>query len=503
MAGSATAMPRLFFCAWVCAFVPLARVLGAPNGAAVESVPGFSGDLPSRHFAGYVSVNDTNGRELFYYFVESEGSPATDPVVLWLNGGPGCSSFDGFVYEHGPFKFEAAADSDSLPKLTLNPYAWSKAANILYLDSPAGVGFSYSQTPTDYITGDLQTALDTHAFLLKWFQAYPEYQSNPFFISGESYAGIYVPTLSRNVAHGIKAGVKPVINFKGYLVGNGCTDDQFDGDAIVPFIYGMGLISVDMYKSAQKACNGSYWNASDPTCLAKLNDIYNDVEEVNIYDILEPCYYPDSESDSSRYHSRLPQSFRRLGETKGPHKIRKRQFGRAYPLRLPLRAGRVPTWPSLSHALFDSENVPCTDDRIAGTWLNNAEVRAALHAKPAADIGPWDLCTDNIIFYHDAGSMIPIHRELTTSGYRALIYSGDHDMCVPYTGSEAWTSSMGYEVTDQWRAWFVGRQVAGFTQGYANNLTFATIKGSGHTVPEYKPAEALAFFQRFLSAQPL
>lgn len=49
----------------------------------------------------YVSVNDTNGRELFYYFVESEGSPATDPVVLWLNGGPGCSSFDGFVYEHG------------------------------------------------------------------------------------------------------------------------------------------------------------------------------------------------------------------------------------------------------------------------------------------------------------------------------------------------------------------------------------------------------------------
>ena len=46
-------------------------------------------------------MNDTNGRELFYYFVESEGNPATDPVVLWLNGGPGCSSFDGFIYEHG------------------------------------------------------------------------------------------------------------------------------------------------------------------------------------------------------------------------------------------------------------------------------------------------------------------------------------------------------------------------------------------------------------------
>lgn len=83
-----------------------------------------------------------------------------------------------------------------------------------------------------------------------------------------------------------------------------------------------------------------------------------DVDSVNIYDILEPCYYP--ESSSLRSNSRLPQSFRRLGETKGPHKIRKRQFGWSYPLRLPVKAGRVPTWPSLSHALFDSENVPCT-----------------------------------------------------------------------------------------------------------------------------------------------
>ncbi|KAG0611141.1 hypothetical protein M758_7G119100 [Ceratodon purpureus] len=202
-------------CICVSALLPLA-VVGAPNGAAVESVPGFSGTLPSKHHAGYVSVNDTNGRELFYYFVESEGNPATDPVVLWLNGGPGCSSFDGFIYEHGPFKFEPAADSNSLPKLTLNPYSWSKAANVLYVDSPAGVGFSYSKTRGDYITGDLQTALDTHAFLLKWFEDYPEFQKNPFFITGESYAGIYVPTLSRNVAHGITAGVKPVINFKVY-----------------------------------------------------------------------------------------------------------------------------------------------------------------------------------------------------------------------------------------------------------------------------------------------
>lgn len=76
-------------------------------------------------------------------------------------------------------------------------------------------------------------------------------------------------------------------------------------------------------------------------------------------------------------------------------------------------------------------------------------------------------------------------------------------MCVPFTGSEAWTRSMGYRIIDEWRPWFVGDQVAGYTQGYDHNLTFATIKGSGHTVPEYKPREAFAFYQRWLSGEPL
>ena len=76
----------------------------APPGALVTSVPGYtagSGALPSKHYAGYVTVDEAHGRRLFYYLVESERDPAKDPVVLWLNGGPGCSSFDGFVYEHG------------------------------------------------------------------------------------------------------------------------------------------------------------------------------------------------------------------------------------------------------------------------------------------------------------------------------------------------------------------------------------------------------------------
>ena len=74
----------------------------APAGALVTRVPGFAQQqLPSKHYAGYVTLDEAHGRRLFYYLVESERDPAGDPLVLWLNGGPGCSSFDGFVYEHG------------------------------------------------------------------------------------------------------------------------------------------------------------------------------------------------------------------------------------------------------------------------------------------------------------------------------------------------------------------------------------------------------------------
>ena len=102
MACSASAPPA---CA-ATALLLLASIVccchSAPSGALVTHLPGFDGaKLPSKHYAGYVTVNETVGSRLFYYLVESERDPAWDPVVLWLNGGPGCSSMDGFVYEHG------------------------------------------------------------------------------------------------------------------------------------------------------------------------------------------------------------------------------------------------------------------------------------------------------------------------------------------------------------------------------------------------------------------
>jgi hypothetical protein len=103
----------------------------------ITSLPGFSGELPTRQFGGYITVDKKHGRHLYYYMVEAEGNPEEKPVVLWLNGGPGCSSFDGFMFEHGPFFFNFTDNSYNKLQLNLNPYSWHKAATMIYLDSPS------------------------------------------------------------------------------------------------------------------------------------------------------------------------------------------------------------------------------------------------------------------------------------------------------------------------------------------------------------------------------
>ncbi|XP_065874639.1 serine carboxypeptidase 1-like [Euphorbia lathyris] len=477
----------------ICYFLLFAAIIiieAAPENDLITYVPGFNGTLPSKHYGGYVGFDEKN---LFYYFIVSERNPSQDPVVLWLNGGPGCSSFDGFVYEHGPFNYEKGPQQDSFPTLHLNPFSWSKVSNIIYLDSPCGVGLSYSNNSSNYQTDDWHTAADTHSFLLEWFELYPEFLKNPFYISGESYAGIYVPTLSFNVVQGIKAGVQPVLNFKGYLIGNGVTDSTFEDELIslVPFAHGMGLISNNIYEDVQANC---YGNGTNDNCSNSIDKVYEALDGLNIYDILEPCYHSPNAYKNGERNTTLPPSFQKLGETEKPMKVRKRMFGRAWPLKGQLQPGTL--WPELADQYG---SVMCFDDEVATAWLNDESVRKAIHAQPVAIAGKWELCSGRISYARfSSGSMLPYHINLTTQGYRALIYSGDHDMCVPYTGTQAWTRSLGYKIVDEWRSWISNDQVAGYLQGYDYNLTFLTIKGAGHTVPEYKPRESLDFYRSWL-----
>ncbi|GJN11872.1 hypothetical protein PR202_ga30106 [Eleusine coracana subsp. coracana] len=390
----------------------------APQEHLITALPGFDGAFPSRHYSGYITVDEASERSLFYYLVLSERDPATDPVVIWLNGGPGCSSFDGFVYENGPFNFEPGSTPGGLPKLQLNPYSWSKVSNMIYLDSPAGVGMSYSLNRSEYKTGDLKTAADAHKFLLKWFELYPEFQSNPFYLSGESYAGIYIPTIADEVVKGMEKGAEPKINLKGYLIGNPVTDIDYDFNSFVPFAHGMGLISTDMYENVKATCGGTFWGTVDDLCQENIDRVRWELKDLNVYNILAPCYHHPQIQEAVFRHSSLPESFRRLGETERSFPVRKGMAGRSWPLRAALKDGRVPMWTGIG-----GRSLNCTSDELATIWLDDEDIRDAIHAKSKSLIGSWELNTARLDYTHDTGTMLSYHKKFTTLGYRVLIYS--------------------------------------------------------------------------------
>eukprot|EP00775_Hariotina_reticulata_P001910 gene1910-2243_t len=441
----------------------------------IHEVPGFSGKLKSSHYGGYITVDQKSNRNLYYYLVESEGNPATDPVVLWLNGGPGCSSFDGFIYEHGPFLFSWADAKMNQLVLQENPFAWSKAATVIYLDSPSAVGLSYSDNHADYATNDTATAADSHRFLRQFFTLYPHLQANDFYISGESYAGIYVPMLTKEVVIGNHKGVKPPINIKGYLVGNGCTDVHFDGNALPSFAVGKSLISTGLYNRLQEACGGSFDNVRHGSrCDLLYKKMVAELSHLNLYNVLEECHHKPHPAEAAAAGAGQ-ELVARIDDAASVGQLRKVQQQRLVQL---LQQHR--TWPVTGAVPHNTKiknwqqllglDPPCTQSSEAETWLNDPEVRQALHAAPIEKTSKWVLCSDRIDYTSDGGSMLPVHTQLTRGwGLKALIYSGDHDMCVPHTGSEAWTPWYNSEVP---------RQVAGYVVEYDSGLTYATVKGA-------------------------
>jgi serine carboxypeptidase-like clade 2 len=211
----------------------------------ITQLPGQPENVEFAQYSGYVTVNQQAGRALFYWLTEATKNPSSKPLVLWLNGGPGCSSVAyGAAEELGPFHIRSDGKT-----LYLNPYAWNKMANILFLESPAGVGFSYTNTSSDLqTTGDKRTAEDAYVFLIKWLERFPQYKYRDFYIAGESYAGHYVPQLAQVVYRNNKGLQKPVINFKGFMVGNAVTDDYHDFIGTFEYWWSHALISDSTYK---------------------------------------------------------------------------------------------------------------------------------------------------------------------------------------------------------------------------------------------------------------
>ncbi|KAI6701493.1 hypothetical protein NL676_015817 [Syzygium grande] len=443
----------------------------------VEYLPGYSGKLPFKLETGYVSVGDNDEIELFYYFIESERNPVRDPLLLWLTGGPGCSGFSGLVFEIGPLKFDYATFNGSSPTLLPNPYSWTQIANIIFLDAPVGTGFSYSTTQEGYYTTDTKSAKDIYKFLRKWILGHPKFGSNPLYIAGDSYSGKIVPQVALLASNGIIAGEKPTLYLQGYMLGNPVTDLDSDQNSRVEYQYRVSLISTELYESAIENCQGNYINP-DPENSACVEDVRQIAEcTLKVCDaaILEPkCSYakPRSREMGLNWGIKFFDDDMPLDLLQSPSTKRKENWCR-------------------------NENYV-----LVYMWANEPSVQSALNIRNGT-IPEWTRCNKSMAYEDDLNSTVPYHYDLIEAGYRALVYSGDHDMLIPYVATEKWIYSLNMTVLDYWRPWFVDGQVAGYTFKstikLGDGMTYATVKGAGHTAPEYNPKQCLEMADRWLS----
>nr|BAF99695.1 1-O-acylglucose:anthocyanin-O-acyltransferase [Clitoria ternatea] len=441
----------------------------ASCGTTVDFLPGFDGPLPFVLETGYVGVGEGEDVQAYYYFVESENNPNEDPLMLWLTGGPGCSSFSGLVLEIGPLIFKREEYNGSLPNLILRPHSWTKVSSIIFLDLPVSTGFTYARTEVAAQKSDLKLVHQAHEFLRKWLIDHPKFLSNEVYIGGDSYSGITVPAIVQEISQGNEKGIQPSINLQGYILGNAFTTRKEENYAI-PFAHGMALISDELYESLQKNCKGEYIDVDTKNALcSRVMESYNEViSGISFSHILEPnCDWVDTETSLRR-------------------SLIQRHHGKKF------LNTRLPALSCRTYANFQSS-----------FWANDDNVRSALHIRKGS-IGKWRRCTRNLPYTEDIPSSFEYHVNLSGKGYyRSLVYSGDHDLMVPFLGTQAWIRSLNYSIVDDWRQWNTNGQVAGYTRTYSNRMTFATVKGGGHTAPEFKPEECFAMYSRWISKRPL
>ncbi|KAJ1422103.1 Serine carboxypeptidase, serine active site [Sesbania bispinosa] len=439
------------------------EVLAQQEADRVYRLPGQP-SVKFNQYAGYITVNQTHGRALFYWFFESIENPEDKPLLLWLNGGPGCSSIGyGEAEELGPFFPQNSIE----PKLKLNPYSWNRAANLLFLESPVGVGFSYTNTSSDINElGDTITAKDSHNFVINWFRRFPQFRSHEFYIAGESYAGHYVPQLSELIFdNNHNPSKEDYINFKGIMIGNALMNDETDQKGMIDYAWDHAVISDGLYHNITSTCDFSLPNQTNE-CNVELNKYFDVYKIIDMYSLYAPrCF---SNSSSSR---------KEIPVVKGvaPHSFSKFDGWHKKP------------------AGYD----PCASD-YTEVYLNRPEVQKALHANVTKIPYPWTHCSDNITFWNDAPhSTLPVIKKLIAGGIRIWVYSGDTDGRIPVTATRYTLRKLGLSIVEDWTPWYTSRQVGGWSIVF-DGLTFVTIRGAGHQVPTFAPKQALQLLRHFL-----
>jgi len=411
--------------------------------------------------AGYIPV--TSDVEYFFWLFESKSDPVSDPLIMWLSGGPGCSSQLALFAENGPCVV-APGGSTTLP----NEYSWHNKASVLWVDQPAGVGFS--------------TGLGTHneagvasnmlVFLHTFYERFTMYKKTDFYIFGESYGGHYVPSIAHRIWQSNNAGEEPQIPMKGIAIGNGMThpEEQYKWYPEMAATGGQqrgghapaGVVPAKQAKVMQFAM---------PMCLAAIRacnkGVTDPTNESSVIDT-DSCI---AAYDFCNLVTQIPYQLTGLNP---------------YDMRVPCGDGNL-----------------CYDFDMIGTFLNSPEVQIELGVNL-----PWESCNMQVnLDFVMAGDwmlncqmLIP---DLLRDGIEVLIYAGDQDYICNWLGNKAWTIALEWEGHSEfenaedldWR--FEGETVAKLRS--ARGFHFMQVFDAGHMVPKDKPEASLEMVNTFIS----
>ncbi|KAK1413530.1 hypothetical protein QVD17_35305 [Tagetes erecta] len=322
---------------------------------------------------------------------------------------------------------------------------------------PAGAGFSYAETEEGWISSDTILVNYSKDFIKKFLNDHPKFLRHPLYISGISYSGIIIPKVALELYEGNEhGGDQQSINIQGYILCSPLTDKFMDFNSRVEYAHRMALISDDIYQSARDNCNGNYveLKSANSACRNSLQRYEECTSRINAESILDPyCDEKDPTLDCE------------------------------------LEVIAINKWVNM-------EVVQQALNIRQGKVGNVQTINYTLHYVQGK--------SDQDYYSYDIFSSYSDHKKLSTKNFRALIFSGDHDMVFPYVGVEQWIASLNLQVESPWKPFYVDDQVGGYVTRYAQNnysLIYATVKGAGHAVSYYKLKETTVLLQGLFSSQ--
>ncbi|KAG6879893.1 hypothetical protein C0992_009884 [Termitomyces sp. T32_za158] len=441
-------------------------------------------DTSVKQYSGYLDVADD--KHLFFWFFESRSSPAKAPLVLWLNGGPGCSSSTGLLFELGP-----CSVSNEGKNTTFNPHSWNNNANIIFLDQPVNVGYSYAEEGTTVNTSPV-AGKDVYAFLQLFLNRFPEYSTQPFHIAAESYGGTYAPNFANVIyKENKRLSFAPVpqlkqINLASVVLANGLTDPYIQFASIPDYVCEGPY---PLYKDPDGAeCQAL--RAKIPTCQRLINACYNFDSRLTCVPAGLYCntVFASLMREFCHFHSRLP-FYVLLELGRNPYDVR-RECDRT-------RDGDL-----------------CYKQMgWIDTWMNNPRNKAALGVNPGQTFASCNMDVNRAFAMqgdgmHNSARLLP---ELVNDGVRLLVYAGNAgaltsllhlerictnfsqlDMMCNFMGNERWVERLETKFLPEFKAtqavpWITAKSGkaagevrsaggAGFTAG---NVTFVTVFEAG------------------------